>query len=68
MALRELELWERRRNELAKNLVFLNNVKAASRAKELNKINNQINYYDSLTKDMKKEFKPARLSDFLSSF
>ncbi|MFW9880163.1 MAG: hypothetical protein ACFFG0_44380 [Candidatus Thorarchaeota archaeon] len=68
MALKELELWEKRRDNLAKNLLILNNFKKASKAKELEKINRQINYYDSLTKDMKKEFKPARLSDFLSSF
>lgn len=67
MAIKELGSWEKRRNELGKNLVILRNVKTASKAKELNKVNRQIKYYDALTKDMKKEFKPSTLSDFLSS-
>jgi len=67
LALKELKLWEDRRNELAKNLVILRNVKTASKTRELEKVKRQISYYDSLTKDMKKEFKPTTLSDFLSS-
>ena len=31
------------------------------------KINRQIGYYDSLTKDMKKEFRPSTLSEFLKN-
>jgi hypothetical protein len=33
----------------------------------MKKVKNQINYYDSLAKDMKKEFKPSTLSEFLSA-
>ena len=67
IAIRELELWEKRRRELGKNLMIIKDVKATNKATELKKINRQISYYDSLNKDMKKEFKPSRLSDFLSS-
>jgi hypothetical protein len=67
MAIKELELWEKRRKELAKNMVIIQNVKVASKTKELNKVKRQIKYYDSLTKDMKKEFKPSTLNDFLTS-
>jgi hypothetical protein len=66
LAIKELGTWERRRSELGKNLVILRNVKGTSRTQELNKVNRQIKYYDALTKDMKKEFKPTSISDFFN--
>ena len=67
IALKELELWEDRQRALAKNLALLGNDKAINKKLELKKVKRQINYYDSLTKDMKKEFRPSTLSEFLNS-
>ena len=67
IAIKELELWEKRRNELAENLALLKDSNVTNKTLELKKINRQISYYDSLTKDMKKQFKPTTMDDFLSS-
>lgn len=48
--LSELDRWRKRREEL--------------RA-ELEKVERQVAYYEALAKDMKKETRPARLSDLL---
>ena len=51
--LSELDRWKRRQDEL--------------RA-ELEKVDRQVAYYEALAKDMKKEVRPARLSDLLRTF
>jgi hypothetical protein len=67
LAIKELGTWEKRKHDLGKNLLVLRNVKGTNKSKELKKVNRQIKYYDSLNKDMKKEFKPSSISDFFSS-
>jgi hypothetical protein len=67
IAIKELELWESRQKTLSKNLKLLGNINATNRKGELKKVKRQINYYDSLTKDMKKEFRPSTISEFLNS-
>ena len=67
IAIKELERWKERRDNLAANLAILKDVEDTNESKELNKVKRQINYYDSLTKDMKKEFRPSTLSEFLDN-
>jgi hypothetical protein len=67
IAIKELELWESRQKTLSKNLKLLGDIKGNNKKLELNKVKRQINYYDSLTKDMKKEFRPSTISEFLNS-
>ncbi len=67
IAIKELERWKERRDNLATNLAILKDVKETNKSKEIGKVNRQINYYDSLTKDMKKEFRPSTLSEFLDN-
>lgn len=52
-ALDELDRWRRREAEL--------------RA-ELEKAQRQVQYYEALAKDMKREVRPARVSDLLRAF
>jgi hypothetical protein len=67
IAIKELELWESRQKTLSKNLKLLGNTNPANKKNELKKVKRQISYYDSLTKDMKKEFRPSTISEFLNS-
>ena len=67
IAIKELERWKERRDNLATNLAILKDVKETNKSKEIGKVNRQIYYYDSLTKDMKKEFRPSTLSEFLDN-
>ena len=51
--LTELDRWKKRQDELKV---------------ELEKVDRQVVYYEALAKDMKKETRPARLSDLLRAF
>ena len=68
MALQELQSWEERRLKL--NHQVNNNTSTSekvARLSDLKKVNDQIDYYDALTKDMKKDYRPSTLLEFLHS-
>ena len=65
-ALRELQKWEEIRTKL-KDQIHTNIIisEKKDRRLDIKKVNSQINYYDSLTKDMKKDCRPSTLIEFL---
>jgi hypothetical protein len=65
-ALDERRRWEQRREELKEALKGLAAAERALRKAELAKIDEQIAYYDSLLKEMKKELRPMDRSSVLS--
>lgn len=65
--LSELDRWKRRRDELRAELGFLRRWTPAARA-ELEKVERQVSYYEALTRDMKREVKPAGIADLLRTF
>jgi hypothetical protein len=67
LALRELELWRRREEELLRELEALPPQERASNHANLEKVRRQIAYYTALIKDMKKEVRPPKLSHLLNS-
>lgn len=66
MALRELQKWEEIRTKL-KGQIHENIMVSEKKDRRLDmkKVNGQINYYDALTKDMKKDCRPSTLIEFL---
>ena len=65
--LSELDRWTRRRDELRAELGFLGRWRRSARA-ELEKVERQVSYYEALTRDMKREVKPAGIADLLRTF
>jgi hypothetical protein len=65
--LSELDRWKRRRDELRAEIGFLRRWTPAARA-ELEKVERQVSYYEALTRDMKREVKPAGIADLLRTF
>jgi CRISPR/Cas system Type II protein with McrA/HNH and RuvC-like nuclease domain len=65
-ALDERRRWEQRRDELKRALKSLSASEKALRKAELAKIDEQIAYYNSLLKEMKKELRPMDRSSVLS--
>ena len=64
--LSELDRWKRRRDELRAELGFFSRDRTL-RA-ELEKVERQVTYYEALTRDMKREVKPAGIADLLRTF
>lgn len=60
-ALSELDRWTRRRDELRAELVSRPEARA-----ELLKVERQVEYYEALAQDMKREVRPARTRDLFS--
>ena len=62
----ELDRWRDRQGELEEEL---QRVKEEEKEllEELAKVDEQVAYYESLTKDMKKELEPPKLAGLLSS-
>ncbi len=65
LAINELESWKERKEKILNELRALVDDKKTEKQKELKKINEQIAYYESLIKDMKKEVKPPRVGHLL---
>lgn len=63
----EYERWRFRRKDLEEEFRNLTEEEIEI-LKELARVESQIEYYDSLESDMKKELEPPRLSNLLSSF
>lgn len=63
----ELEKWEKRRDEIIKEIKFCDGEIKDEKKKELSKVDEQITYYRKLLAEMKKEIKPVRISDVFDS-
>ena len=67
LAIKELENWRDRKEKILNELATLSDDEKTEKKKELEKINEQIAYYESLIKDMKKEVKPPKLGHLLDA-
>ena len=67
LAIKELESWKERKEKILDELMTLSDDEKTEKKKELEKINEQIAYYESLIKDMKKEVKPPKLAHLLDA-
>ncbi len=67
LAIKELESWRDRKEKILNELMTLSDDDKTEKKRELKKINEQIAYYESLTKDMKKEVKPPKLGHLLDA-
>ena len=66
MAVRELDAWERRKDEILAQLKKAKPSEKEYLREKLLKINHQIQYYSLLNRDMKHEMKPTNIPDLLS--
>ena len=67
LAIKELESWRSRKEKILNELATLSHDEKTEKKKELEKINEQIEYYETLIKDMKKEVKPPKLGHLLDT-
>ncbi|PJB20877.1 MAG: hypothetical protein CO114_08350 [Euryarchaeota archaeon CG_4_9_14_3_um_filter_38_12] len=67
LAIKELENWRNRKEKISNELMTLSGDEKNEKKKELEKINEQIAYYESLIKDMKKEVKPPKIGHLLDA-
>jgi len=63
----DLNRWSRRERQLLDALEDLDEQEARLRG-ELEQVDRQIAYYESLARDMKRELEPVKLSTLLTSF
>jgi len=66
-AQKEFERWRQRERQILEALKKVDEERGRL-SEELSKIEQQVVYYDSLTRDMKRELGPPGLSSLLSSF
>jgi cob(I)alamin adenosyltransferase len=67
LAIKELENWRDRKEKILNELMTLSDDEKTEKKRELEKINEQIAYYESLIKDMKKEVKPPKIGHLLDA-
>ena len=67
LAIKELESWRERKEKILNELTTLSDDEKTEKKKELEKTNEQIAYYESLIRDMKKEVKPPKIAHLLNS-
>ncbi|MBU4189682.1 MAG: hypothetical protein KJ886_01615 [Candidatus Thermoplasmatota archaeon] len=67
LAINELENWRNRKEKILNELTTLSDDEKTEKKKELEKTNEQIAYYESLIKDMKKEVKPPKIAHLLDA-
>jgi len=67
LAIKELENWRNRKEKISNELMTLSGDEKNEKKKELEKINEQIAYYESLIKDMKKEVKTPKIGHLLDA-
>lgn len=65
IALEELERWKRRKDQLISSIKNANSAEKQKLKRELDKVNEQIEYYEALVKDMKKELRPVKITDVI---
>ena len=64
--LRELQKWEEIKTKIIVNISKdLQISEKKVRKMDVKKVNKQIDYYDALTKDMKKDYRPSTMVEFL---
>ena len=66
-ALEERDRWESRRRELLDLIRKLPVRERRARREDLHWINQQITYYEGLTRAIKRDVHPTKLGDFLNS-
>ena len=66
-ALQERERWKGRELELKNDIKSSPKKEKVVKQEELERIKEQVAYYDALARDMKKSVKPSKLSHLLSS-
>ncbi len=67
LTIQELNMWKKRREELNNQIRKLPSRERSLRKAELAKIDQQIEYYSRLIRDMKQTVRPSGLSSFLGS-
>ena len=64
--MRELQKWEEIKTKIIVNISKdLQISEKKVRKMDVKKVNKQIDYYDALTKDMKKDYRPSTMVEFL---
>ncbi len=67
LAIKELESWKSRKEKISNEIKTLSGDEKTEKKRELEKINKQVSYYESLIKDMKKEVKPPKIGHLLDA-
>jgi hypothetical protein len=67
LALEERDRWLERESELVEEIKTSPKEERAAKKEELEKIKEQVAYYDALAKDMKKSVKPTKVSHLLKT-
>ncbi|MDI6855441.1 MAG: hypothetical protein QMD21_01475 [Candidatus Thermoplasmatota archaeon] len=65
LAIEELEMWKKRENEFKNLLEKATGEERTRLKKELEKVSEQVDYYEALIGDMKKELRPIKITDVL---
>lgn len=65
LAIEELEMWKKRENEFKNLLEKATGEERTRLKKELEKVSEQVDYYEALIRDMKKELRPIKITDVL---
>ncbi|MDI6709034.1 MAG: hypothetical protein QME47_08135 [Candidatus Thermoplasmatota archaeon] len=65
LAIEELEMWKKRENEFKNLLEKATGEDRTRLKKELEKVSEQVDYYEALIRDMKKELRPIKITDVL---
>lgn len=67
LALQERDRWLEREFEVRKELKTLPREQKREKREELERIREQVSYYEALTKDMKKSVQPTKIPHLLNS-
>ena len=67
LALEERDRWREREEELRREMKTLPRQEKRERRHELERIREQVAYYDALARDMKKSVKPSNVPHLLNS-
>jgi archaellum component FlaC len=66
-ALQERDRWIERETDLKREMRGVSKEEKGAKQEELERIKEQIAYYDALARDMKKSVKPSKLSHLMNS-
>ena len=66
-AIQERDKWREREMELSNALISTPRGERRAKRQELERIKEQVAYYEALTRDMKKNVKPLKVSHLLNS-
>jgi hypothetical protein len=65
LAIEELKQWKVRKEEFKLAIANASSKERSKLKKELEKVSEQVEYYEALIKDMKKELRPVKITDLL---